>query len=290
MLPLGCGQREEPILADAPPQTPQSADPATGSGLFDQYPTTDRYALASGVVCDVPFRCADGDELLLLGVADLSDLTEMLAGQGYYPVATADGKGIVSLWVGDYRDTSIGPYHEMALTVVAAKTHLTVSHGSPFDLLAAAANPAVVNFVQRLYLDQQVPIDYGREVNGLPKYKAPQPITYTTTGSRWQFGLSVDGHPAINGDVLLPAGPGTFVQLAVPVVSSTEINQTTGLMIGEAALRVGLFDASDTLQFHAGSAFGKALHQMHFTPQIVEYLPNFRFVLPKPTNWLPATP
>jgi len=256
------------------------------SALFLSHRPQERYQLSSGTICQVPYYCRDSDILLLHGLVDYPALSSVLTGQNYLPVRTATGAGIATLWVVNYRDTTCGPYRELILSFVAARTPLTVPFAMPLDLVAAFAHPEAVTFVQQLYLDSRVPIEYGREVHGIPKALQPVRFSSKIAQARCSFCVDVEGNAAAEGNIGLPQDESAYIAIDIKFVTPVVGNQTVNILHCELASRFRSFDAADVLAFSDATEFGTMMHALRFSPQLVQFCPQSRFVMPKPLNWL----
>lgn len=257
----------------------------TESSLFDAYPCTEKYELSSGAVCAVPYVCRSADMLVLYGPADLEAVRGLLAGQRYQPVSIGGGQCAMSLWVADYHDTTCGPYKEFIVAFMVSLKPVEVAAHAPMELLQPMSHPEVTTFCYKLVLDQQVPIDFGREVHGHAKHPAPQPVNIAF-GAPWcQFDIACDGKPLAQGRVRYPAEPAGFQRLSVGFVTPKEVFQTRNIMHFEMESRLRLFGEGDVFSLSGESPLGRALVPLNYTPQVVQYLPRVRFVMPKPLNW-----
>lgn len=256
------------------------------SVLFSSHPPKERYQLSSGTICQVPYYCRDCDILLLHGLVDYQAVGNVLTGQNYLPVRTSSGSGIATLWVVNYRDTTCGPYRELILSFVASQTMLSVPFAVPLDLVAAFAHPEAVTFVQQLHLNSRVPIEYGREVHGIPKALQPARFSSEIALTRCSFRVDVDGNAAAAGNIGLPQGESAYIAIDLKFVTPVAGNQTVNVLHCELAPLFRDIDAADVLAFSADTQFGAMMQTLRFTPQLVQFCPQSRFVMPKPLNWL----
>jgi len=256
------------------------------ASLFDTYPVTDRYELSSGTRCQVPFYCHSANMVMLHGLVEFDAVGRLLEGQNYLPVILDNGKGIACLWVVQYEDTSCGPYHEVILTFVTSRRRLLLGYDTPMDVLGAALHTEAMTFSYTLYLNQRVPIEYGRELHGIPKHRTPRPIDISLTESRCRFTLGSEGRHAVRGDIQLPQEPAPTVRVSFPFVTPVDLLQTRNVLHYEFAPRVRVADGEDTLTFLPDTEFGRLLRELDFQLRVVQYAPGARFVMPKPLNWL----
>jgi len=256
-----------------------------GPSLFEAHPPTEEYELSSGVVSQIPYTCRAADFLVLHGPADLEVVRRLMAGQRYQPVSVGGGKCAAALWIADYLDTSCGPYKELILSFPASLKPLEVAVHSPMELLQAGALPDTTIYCHKLILDQQVPIDFGREVHGHAKHPTPQPVDIRFIAPWCQFNVSCDGKRVVFGRVRFPEEPVSPMKATFGFVTPKEVFQTRNVMHFEFGTSFRLFGEGDEFSLSSESVLGKDLVDMRFTPQVVQYLPKARFVMPKPLNW-----
>lgn len=250
------------------------------SDLFETYPSVERYELSSGTVCDVPYACRSADLVVLHGTADIAKVRQLLAGQRYLPVSVGGGRCAAALWFADYHDTSCGAYHEFVLSFAASLDDIEVPVREPLELMHAGAHPQATLLVQRLILDRQVPIEYGREVNGFNKHPSPQPVTIAFNGATCSIDVACEGASVVTGRVELPQEPAEVQRVSMAFVTGAAVFQSRGLFHFDMQARFRAFGGSDTLRV------GAELEALDYRPQLVQYLPGSRFVMTKPLNWL----
>jgi hypothetical protein len=253
--------------------------------LFEAYPPSEDYELSSGVVCEIPYACRSADFAVLHGLAELEVVRRLLAGQRYQAVSVGGGKAAAALWIADYHDTTCGPYKELILSFPVSLKPLEVVAGSPMELLQAGAHPEATILCLKLILDQQVPIDFGREVHGHAKHPTPQPVDISFSPPFCRYNVSCDGKRVVAGQVRLPEASTEMVRASFGFVTPKEVLQTRNIMHFDLAPSFRLFGDGDELSLSSDSALGKDLVDMRFTPQVVQYMPKTRFAMPKPLNW-----
>jgi hypothetical protein len=256
-----------------------------GPSLFEAYPTTEQYELSSGAVCDIPYACRSADFAVLHGPADLAVVRRLLAGQRYQPVSVGGGRCAAALWLADYHDTTCGPYKELILSFAVSQKPLEVQANGPFELLQAGAHPDATALCYKLILDQQVPIDFGREVHGHAKHPTPQPVNISFSAPWCRFDVSCEGKRVLFGRVRCPEEPAKAERISFGFVTAKEVFQTRNIIHFELEGRYRQLGDGDEFSLSSDSTLGRELTEMRFTPQVVQYLPNIRFVMPKPLNW-----
>jgi hypothetical protein len=125
---------------------------------------------------ELPIAYYDSSQYLAVFQADAAAAQRALQGTGLEPVL-ARRKAIVTLSFFKYRDTSIGPYHEVGLSVLAVPEGRQLALKSLTDLWqnpGAAAGSA--SFVLDLPVSMPVACAAGREIWGYPKFVTQMPI------------------------------------------------------------------------------------------------------------------
>jgi hypothetical protein len=115
---------------------------------------------------------------VISGGADFAYISKLVEkgapGAGLVPVKTTDGRGIASIWLVKYGDSTLGPYQEVVVIILVApagKASVPCSsveaHCAPY---AAYLHGGVMSFAYKLWLDEEAPIAYGREILGTDKF------------------------------------------------------------------------------------------------------------------------
>jgi Acetoacetate decarboxylase (ADC) len=112
--------------------------------------------LSDGTECPLPIRYFDVGCLVATFLTDLARAAELLKGTGLKPVPQEDGKGVVVIYCIEYRNTDIGPYNEVGLTVVAV----------------AQGDPIPASYVVNLPVTTAVANRAGQEIWGYNKFLA----------------------------------------------------------------------------------------------------------------------
>ncbi len=256
----------------------------SGPSLFEAYPPTEDYELSSGAVCQIPYVCREADMVVLHGSADLEVARRLLSGQPYQPVSVGGGRCAAALWLADYADTTCGPYKELILSFSVSRNPLEVEAHAPLDLLKAGAHPEATALCYKLVLNQQIPIDFGREVHGHAKYPTPQPVEISFAEPWCRFDVACEGRIVV-GRVRMPQEPAETQRISFGFVTAREVFQTRNIIHFEMEARYRLFGEGDEFSLSSESALGRDMVELRYTPQVVQYLPHIRFVMPKPLNW-----
>lgn len=113
-----------------------------------------RCVLSNGTECALPIRYFDYQCLLATFLTDLDRAGELLEGTGLQAVSQEDGKAVVVLGCFEYRNTDLGPYNEVALTLLAT----------------APGDPVPANYVTDLPVTTALANQSGREIWGFNKF------------------------------------------------------------------------------------------------------------------------
>ena len=115
-----------------------------------------RQILSDGSECPLPIRYFDAQYLAATFLADPGRAAELLAGTGLQLLRQSDGCAVVQLFCGEYRDTDIGSYNEVGLSI------LSVAPGDPTPAIYVTNLPVTTSRAKRA----------GREIWGFNKFVA----------------------------------------------------------------------------------------------------------------------
>jgi hypothetical protein len=115
-----------------------------------------RRILSDGTECPLPIRYFDVQCLVATFLTDLDRAAELLRDTGLQAVSQEDGKAVVLLYCIEYRNTDIGSYNEVGLTVLAT----------------APGDPIPANYVVNLPVTTAVASRIGQEIWGYNKFVA----------------------------------------------------------------------------------------------------------------------
>lgn len=138
--------------------------------FFAAHPADQDFTLKSGETVKLPMHIKDMDMMQTVGIVDADQLRAELERNGVKPVALF-GKAIVSLTVVRYRDSSIGPYNELIVGVLAKGEKPDGTTGTGF-------------YMTKLYVTTPKSLEVGREAWGFPKYRADISISEPGNGTR----------------------------------------------------------------------------------------------------------
>ena len=124
----------------------------------------------TGGSCGVPILYRDAYIFAGVFAAPTLKLKELLPTSKLVPVEMYPGKGLLGFLAADYRDTSIGPYKEFAITVPAR--YRPKFNPPLFPVLRMGASLSYEVFVWQLPLTSELGLHAGVDIWGLPKFLA----------------------------------------------------------------------------------------------------------------------
>ncbi len=137
----------------------------------------------------LPIVYAEGRSLLAFFWVDPVKAARRLADTGLVPVRFPGGRALLGLAFYDYRDTAIGPYHEVGSALAVRPAG---AEASALDLLRPASRRRVGFHVLDLPVSTAIADAAGREIWGYPKFVTELP-------ERFEPG-------AFSGAVMAPGG------------------------------------------------------------------------------------
>lgn len=127
-------------------------------------PLIERFSIGS---VELPIRYTDGSALACIHRVDLADARAVVASECFEPLPVG-GRALAQLVALEYRETSVGPYNELGVLVLARRT------GSSPSAVRSLVRPASVEdagwFVVNLPVTTGFTCASGRELWGFPKY------------------------------------------------------------------------------------------------------------------------
>jgi len=142
-------------------------------GMFKLAPSDHKVTLKSGVTTTIPFHAYNSKAMIVVGTSNIQEVRKVMKGQDYEPIGTEDGKAIVIFWIMNYPDSTGGPYKELVYAILSTPSNNPKNitwNQDPFYLAKLYLDPSTILYVNKLWLSEQLPIDYGREILGTDKY------------------------------------------------------------------------------------------------------------------------
>lgn len=159
-----------------------------GSPFFDGVSQVD--TIWAGVHGRLPIFYYDGSGMTALFPARLARLAKLLPDPRMQPARLAPGAGVVAVSAFRYADTDIGPYNELAISIVL--------HDPPWlanlpgrGLLRALRTGQYHAYVHQLPVTTEVAVEDGRTLFNFPKFLAP--IAFSDEPDAWACRLVHEG-------------------------------------------------------------------------------------------------
>lgn len=268
--------------------------------LFERFPL-DAHVQVGGEKLTSPYHVYDGTLLLVGGTADANQAAALLATSGLQPVCDSAGRALAAVWVGDFTAASLGPHHEVQISLLATARPAPALPAHPLALLLALVKRPDVHMVcHGLWNSTHRVVRYNAEHLGLNAQYGTGLLT--RSHQRWRFAFAdVGEQPLLEGALACvartPAALGwQLVQrlgwralwrsLRDPVVQVPVLNTLgphaavlelaqTHTRADRQALR--LATPADQLRIHAApyAALG-------FAPAFVQQMEGLRFVYLRP--------
>jgi len=298
----------------------QPRPPPREDELFEFYKYIGKQNTSSGAL-PVPFHAYAADTLQIHGLSSLEYWQNALKNEDYFPVVDSLSGSVPAVWwVVQYSDSSGGPYLETLLTTFVSqeKGKSVEWKGDVTSTDMMFYRPDIKPYVHKLWLNETVPIDYGREILGYDKYHTSEKAKITVTDgipTYWNF-PTVDNKATIfEGSFTPKSGLSQIMyQLTVLKTLFTELGLKKALRVltdkdfrNEVVTPKGIMDSkifpadvnpvgefickvdplffpwdpnSDSLVFHDPD-----LASLQLVPHSVQVLPGIRFVLRGPYNF-----
>ncbi len=269
--------------------------------LFQPYPLQD-CTISVGQV-PTPYHIYDGRIAFIGGTADLAAVQSLLhhQHQQLIPLKTQDGRALMTVWICDFTEASLGPHQEVQISVFASEKPMPPAASHPFTILELVSfDPNVKMLCHGLWNDTQTVVAYNRDRLGLDARLTKGTIQPAADSSRTTFRF-VDGEGGtsiIEGQFAKPRSQplrpmwtlmrgigwaNTMRMAQMPHVALKVVNTISPLMAFHSAAQtytkndaqiIRLFDPQvDQL------TFGDSRYQsLGFAPQFVSYSTGCRMV------------
>ncbi len=125
---------------------------------------------------ELPIFYYDLSSVILAYEADAGAAETLLKGSGLRPALYGKKKAMVMLAFFEYRDSSIGPYNEVALATMSYPEKGSRPFLPIIDFLKKGENWRAAAYIHNLPVSTQIANAGGREIWSLPKFVAPIPF------------------------------------------------------------------------------------------------------------------
>ena len=166
--------------------------------LFERFPI-DAHVQVGAEKLTSPYHVYDGTLLLLGGTADAAQAAALLAPSGLVPVCDSAERALLAVWVGDFTEASLGPHHEVQISLLASARSVVPLDTHPLALLKALLARTDVRMVcHGLWNSTPRVVRYNAEHLGLDARYASGLLT--RTGGHWHFAFAdVGEQPVLDG-------------------------------------------------------------------------------------------
>ena len=262
--------------------------------LFKQFPQNYEFSLKNGEKVLLPFHIYKGQSVFLGGYADLKILTEYLKPHHVVPAPLSANLGLIGVYIINYMDTVIGPYHEIFVMVAIRQNHSPMpdlmktyfgllSTYAPFlKTLLGTESENIGFFAWKLWVDTDIALRVGHEVWGYPKSIANIDVDIKSHSTRFQVGDQ-------NG-MILAGGFKRYLPLVhifplrMDFYSTTprDIQQTTGRALVNGRFSLHYVGGNDHFEFNSQNSWGKIFRDVQFQPLFWQHIENLRSVVLMP--------
>lgn len=250
-----------------------------------------------------PYHVYDGYTLFIGGECDLSAAKRLLRNETVLPVRTTNNKALMSIWVCNFTEASLGPHHELQFSMFVSDSEIPPLPAHPLNILEILLTRADIQMMcHGLWNNTENVVAYNRELLSLNarltdsaiernadalefifKDKATGRLILSGSTRKYQktslrttlallskFGLKklldANQRPWINMQVVNPLGVGLNQNLAARTYNN---NNATAVRYYEPR--------KSRLQY--GETDYKSLN---FIPQFVQYMDGFKLVYLQP--------
>ena len=176
------------------------------SDVFVRFPSIGRAHLPdSDRTVEFPYHNYDADILLIHGWCSAAAVRKRLP-PWFHPVTDRrTGRALASFWVCDYAKTTCGPYKELVVCYTVSDAPRTVAAGSIHAAGVINAAPGVRQYVDRSWVDADLPAEYGRRLLGCDTSRGTV-TQISRSNDTLEFRFADGGDALLSGSLDLPRG------------------------------------------------------------------------------------
>jgi hypothetical protein len=276
----------------------RGAATARDHALFRTYPLSGEVRLSTGLA-PTPYHVYDGHGVFIGGSADFAAARELLAPEQVAPVRTDDGRALMGVWVFDFTDASLGPHHELQLSLFVSRQPVAPLPSRRMSVIEAMlTRPNVQMLCHGIWNSTPTAVAYNRELLALDARESNSTIERDAAAMRFHVSDRVSQAPLIEGCVQRPQRASLRANFALirrlglrraaamakqrwirvpvlnPVGHGLSRNAAADSFTHSAATALRYFDARrDRLVVHE-----PRYRQLQFEPRFVQSIVGFRFV------------
>lgn len=171
--------------------------------LFQRYPLTGPVQLSTGPA-PAPYHIYAGRGVFISGSADLSAAGALLRAERLHPLTTPNARALMGVWALDFTDASLGPHHELQLSLFVTRTPRPPVPAHPLAVtLAMLTQPETRMLCHGLWNDTEPVVAYNRERLGLPARRCRSRLTARDGRLEFDFADAASGRPVVSGRLRL---------------------------------------------------------------------------------------
>lgn len=153
--------------------------------LFRRHPLDGQVNVA-GEVLPTPYHVYDGTMLFFGGTADGAVAAELLRNENLVPLLDDRGRALTAIWICDFADASLGPHHELQISLFASKRPMPPLASHPFAIFRAlTAMPEARMVCHGLWNNTERVLRYNAEHLRLAARLCASDMQ--RAGDRWRF-------------------------------------------------------------------------------------------------------
>ena len=266
--------------------------------LFRRFPLDGEAILSIGTV-PTPYHVYGGYGVFIGGTADLNSVRALLQPEGVAPVLTDKGRALMGVWVFDFTDASLGPHHELQVSIFVTDDELAPVDANRLSLLQLmATRPDVRMLCHGLWNDTARVVAYNRELLALDARHSESTIARDPRTFRFSIDDRNTGAPIVEGYVRDPQRPSLMANLALvsrlglrrvreftrqPWIKVPVLNPVGPVLDRNAAADsftktdVSVLRYFDSKRDHVTFRDDRYAH-LGFEPQFVQFMDGFKFV------------
>ncbi len=270
--------------------------------LFQHFPLKGVTQLTTGEV-PTPYHIYDGYGAFIGGIANLDAMRHLLKGEQVTPVQTTDGHALMGIWICNFTEASLGPHHELQISVFVSPKQIIDIPPHPLSVLTIMlTRPDVLMLCHGLWNNTPTVVAYNRELLSLNARlsesqidRDAQQLTFSVKDKLTNTPIlsgtaSKPGQASVRATMALAArlGFGTTLRLRQQPWTSMRVVNPLGVVLNHNAIaeahnkndvnNVRFFESpADTVTCEIDT-----YSKLGFTPQFVQHMSGFKFVYLNP--------
>lgn len=270
--------------------------------IFKDHPLNGRITLSTGEA-PTPYHIYNGYGLFIGGDCDLNAARQLLQPEHMTPVQTIDGRGLMGLWICDFTEASLGPHHELQISIFVSDQPVAPIDPRGLKMSAMMLTRTDVQMMcHGLWNNTPNVVAYNREYLSLNAHQTDSRIERDAHVLRFTFNDHATGQAMLSGTVSLSQhaawranwdfmralGFKQAMRLRQQAWVSMNVINPVGVGLDRnAAARTFTANAKTILRYSEPRTdtldFGATPYRaLHFRPRFVQYMDGFKFVYLQP--------